>query len=119
MERWVFKWFPCLMESFVMFLCDKNRLCVTLHFRNAGFTTAPFLSIATAAWSGQAATSEDHGLEPSSIYSWSILEHEFFCLGRLGSQGSKGKKVDLRNSEQLLRVVFSTFSGQNKHLKKN
>ena len=51
-------------------------------------------------------------LEPSSIYSWSIghiLEHKFFCLGRLGSQGSKGKKVDLRNSEQLLRVVFSTF----------
>ena len=58
---------------------------------------------------------------PSSIYSWSIghiLEHEFFCLGHLGSQGSKGKKVDLRNSEQLLRVVFSTFGGQNKHLKK-
>ena len=52
---------------------------------------------------------------PSSMYSWSIshiLEHEFFCLGRLGSQGSKGKKVDLRNSEQLLRVVFSTFGGQ-------
>ena len=47
--------------------------------------------------------------------SWSIghiLEHEFFCFGRLGSQGSKGKKVDLRNSEQLLRVVFSTFGGQ-------
>ena len=63
MERWVFKWFPCLMESFVMFLCDKNRLCVTLHFRNAGFTTAPFLCIATAAWSGKAAASEDHGLE--------------------------------------------------------
>ena len=41
---------------------------------------------------------------PSSIYSWSIghiLEHEFFCYGRLGSQGSKEKKVDLRNSEQL------------------
>jgi hypothetical protein len=33
-------------------------------------------------------------------------------LGRLGSQGSKEKKVDLRNSEQLLRVVFSTFCGQ-------
>ena len=52
---------------------------------------------------------------PSSIYSWSIghiLEHEFFCFGRLGSKGSKGskgKKVDLRNSEQLLRVVFSTI----------
>ena len=60
-------------------------------------------------------------VDPNSIYSWSIdhiLEHEFFCLGRLGSQGSKGKKVDLRNSKQLLRVFFSTFGGQNKHLKK-
>ena len=58
---------------------------------------------------------------PSSIYSWSIghiLEHEFFCLGHLGCAGSKGKKVDLRNSEQLLRVVFSTFWGQKKILKK-
>ena len=30
------------------------------------------------------------GRNPSSIYSWSIsqdLEHEFFCLGRLGSSG--------------------------------
>ena len=54
---------------------------------------------------------------PSSIYSWSIgyiLEHDFFCLGHLGC---KGKKVDLRNSEQLLRVVFSTFGGQNEHFK--
>ena len=63
-------------------------------------------------------------MSPSSIYSWSIghiFDHEFFCLGRLGSlgsQGSKGKKVDLRNSGQLLRVGFSTFGGQNKHLKK-
>ena len=51
-------------------------------------------------------------LNPSSIYSWSIghiLEHDFFCLGHLGCAGSKEKKVDLRNSEQLLRVVFSTF----------
>jgi hypothetical protein len=58
-------------------------------------------------------------LNPSSKDSWSIghiLEHEFYCFGRLGS---KGKKVDLRNSEQLLRVVFSTFGGQNKHFKKN
>ena len=57
---------------------------------------------------------------PSSIYSWSIdhiLEHEFFCSGRLGSQGSKEKKVDLSFYEQLLRVVFSTFCGQKK--KKN
>ena len=54
---------------------------------------------------------------PSSIYSWSIghiLEHELFCLGHLGCAGSKGKKVDLRNSEQLFRVVFSTFGGQKK-----
>ena len=49
-------------------------------------------------------------VKPSSIYSWSIghiLEHEFFCLGRLGSSGRKEKKVDLSYSEQLLRVVFS------------
>ena len=57
----------------------------------------------------------------SFVYSWSIghiLEHEFFCLGRLGSHGKKEKKVDLRNSDQLLRVVFSTFGGQNKHFQK-
>ena len=61
-----------------------------------------------------------HPLDPSSIYSWSIghiLEHEFWCLGRLGSQGSKDKKVDLRNSEQLFRVFFSTFGGQKKKFK--
>ena len=53
---------------------------------------------------------------PSSIYSYSIghiLERKFFCLG---SQGSKVKKVDLRNSEQLLRVVFSTFCEQKKNI---
>ena len=52
------------------------------------------------------------GENPSFIYSWSIshiLEHEFFCLGRLGSSGSKGKKVDLSYTEQLLRVFFSIF----------
>jgi hypothetical protein len=57
---------------------------------------------------------------PSSIYSWSIshiLDHEFFCLGCLGTSGSKGKKVDLSFSEQLLRVVFSTFCGQKTSLK--
>ena len=51
------------------------------------------------------------------MYSWSIghiLEYEFFCLGHLGCAGSKGKKVDLSFSEQLLRVVFSTFWGQKK-----
>ena len=60
------------------------------------------------------------GWRPSSIYSWSIghiLEHEFFCLGHLGSSGSKEKKVDLSYSEQLLRVVFSTFCGQKIFLK--
>ena len=57
---------------------------------------------------------------PSSIYSLSIghiLEHEFFCLGHLGCAGSKEKKVDLSFSEQLLRVVFSTFGGQKKKKK--
>ena len=52
---------------------------------------------------------------PSSIYSWSIgriLEHEFFCLGRLGSSGSKGKKVDLSFSEHLLRGFFQLFVGK-------
>ena len=59
----------------------------------------------------------DARLSPSSIYSCSIghiLEHEFFSLGRLGSSGSKEKKVDLSYSEQLLRVVLSTFCGQKK-----
>ena len=53
-------------------------------------------------------------LSPSSIYSWSIshiLEHEFLYLGRLGSPGSK-EKVDLSFSENLLRVIFSTFCGE-------
>jgi hypothetical protein len=69
-------------------------------------------------------TEEDNkkGKNPSSILSVSIghiLEHEFFCLGRLGSQGSKGEKVDFRNSAQLLRFFFfSIFGGQNKHFKK-
>jgi hypothetical protein len=54
---------------------------------------------------------------PSSIYSWSvshILIHEFFYLDCLGSTGSKEEIVDLRFSEQLLRMVFSTFYGQEK-----
>jgi hypothetical protein len=39
-------------------------------------------------------------------------------LGRLSSSGSRGKKkVDLSFSEQLLRVVFSTFCGQKINLK--
>ena len=57
---------------------------------------------------------------PSSIYSWSIighiLEHEFLCLGRLGSSGSKEKKVHLSYSEQLLRVFFFNFLWAKKNL---
>ena len=34
------------------------------------------------------------------------MEHEFFCLGRLGS---KEIKVDLSFSDQLLRVIFSNI----------
>ena len=45
------------------------------------------------------------------------MEHEFLCLGCLYSQGNKGKKMDFRFSEQLLRVVFSTFCGQFKKKK--
>ena len=55
--------------------------------------------------------------DPSSIYICSlshILEHEFFRLDCLGSQGSKEKKVDLSFSEQLLRMFFSTFCWQKK-----
>ena len=42
-----------------------------------------------------------------SIYSWSIghiLEHEFFCCGRLGSQGSKEKKSGFEE-------FWATFEG--------
>ena len=49
---------------------------------------------------------------PFPYHFWSIghnFEHEFFCLGRLGSQVIKGKEVDLRFSEQLLRVIFQHF----------
>ena len=62
------------------------------------------------------------GHSHNSVYSWSIghiLEHEFFCLGRLGSQGSKEKKVDLRNSEQLLRVFFFQLFEGKKKIQKN
>ena len=33
-------------------------------------------------------------------------------FGPFGQSGQEGKKVDWRNSEQLLRVAFSTFCGQ-------
>ena len=41
--------------------------------------------------------------------------HEFFCLGHLGSSGSKEKKVNLSFSEQLLRVFFQLFVGKPVH----
>ena len=47
----------------------------------------------------------------SSIYGWSIghtLEHEFFCLGRLGSSGSKGKR-GFEFFWATFREFFSTF----------
>ena len=46
------------------------------------------------------------GTEPSSIYSWSvghILEHGFFCLGHLGSSGSKKKSG--------FELLWATFEG--------
>ena len=50
-------------------------------------------------------------VRPSFIYSWSIrhiLEHEFFCLVCSGSYGRKKMSI----SEQVLRVVLSTFCEQ-------
>ena len=35
-------------------------------------------------------------------------------FGPFGQSGQQWKKVDFRNSEQLLRLVFSTFCGQKK-----
>ena len=37
-------------------------------------------------------------------------------FGPFGQSGQKGKKVDLRNSEQLLRVVFQPFVGKKKKI---
>ena len=61
--------------------------CNAFNFRMHELIFAPRWSLNIKLWK--------FGSCPSSIYSWSIghiLEHEFFCLGRLGSQGSKGKK---------------------------
>ena len=52
----------------------------------------------------------------SSLYSWSIsqiLEHEFFCLGHLGSSGSK-KKSEFEFFWSTFKGVFFTFCGQKK-----
>ena len=62
-----FKRFPRSLEQFFLSLGQNN-------FGNK----IPFLLFKKKEW------------VPSSIYSWSknhILEHEFFCLGRLGSSG--------------------------------
>ena len=56
-------------------------------------------------------------LIPSSIYSQSvghILEQEFHVWAICAVRVVRRKKVDLRNFEQLKRVVFSTFCGQKK-----
>ena len=45
----------------------------------------------------------------SSIYSWSILEHEFFCLGRLGSSGHYGKKEGFEFFWATFESVFFNF----------
>ena len=55
-------------------------------------------------------------LEMHLFFSIQLVHRSHFGTGifLFGPLSSKGKKVDLRNSEQLLRVVFSTFCGQNK-----
>ena len=67
-------------------MSTKSRY--TLVFAHVPFIVFAPQKVHTAQW-------EIFTFFPSSIYSWSkdhILEHEFFCLGRLGSQGNKGKK---------------------------
>ena len=54
---------------------------------------------------------------PSSIYSCSlghILEHEFFCLGRLGSSGSKERKWIWVILSNFWKWVFQLFAGKKK-----
>ena len=57
---------------------------------------------------------------PSSIYSCSIghiLEHEFFCLGRLGSSGSKEKKRIWVILSNFWKWFFQLFAGKKKKSK--
>ena len=57
---------------------------------------------------------------PSSIYSWSIghiLEHEFFSLGRLCSQGSKEKKSGFEVFGATFEGVFFNFVRSKKMVK--
>ena len=91
--------------------CKLLRLCAisALQISKNHFATFDFFVKTKLVLTVWVSTSlSKFGYSPS----WSIghiLEHEFFCCGRLGSQGSKEKKVDLRNSEQLFRVVFFNF----------
>ena len=58
---------------------------------------------------------------PSSIYSWSIghiLEHEFFCFGRLGSKGSKEKKCIWGFLSNFLGWFFQIFGVKTSFWKK-
>ena len=97
-------------------------MCVTLHFRNAGFTTAPFLCIATAAaWSGQTAASEDHGLKHGHLYIGQLCRHFVFrqvdIMGRNTWDPNYAQALDfldhiffnLKNSGQDLSNEGSNF----------
>ena len=53
-------------------------------------------------------------VDPSAIYSWSIGHINSSVWAVLAVRAVREEKVDLRNSEQLFRVVFSTFGGQQK-----
>ena len=51
-------------------------------------------------------------ITPVLIYSRSIshiLEHEFFCLGRLGSSGQKGKKNGFEFFRETFEGAFQLF----------
>ena len=110
------------MANRVRFMCAQNVHKFFFDIIKAQRVRAQTQSIDHLIWSDfrPIIFSSNFRIYPSSIYSWSIghiLEHEFFCLGHLGCAGSRRKKVDLSFSEQLLRVVFSTFWGKKKFQK--
>ena len=64
-------------------------------------------------------THEAVGTPPSSIYSWSIghiLKLEF-CLGHLGSQGSRGKKSGSEEFCENFEGGFFNFWWSKQHFK--
>ena len=90
-----------LYEIFKVLKIPKRRVSAETIFGNTVFAFCPQKSIAPAISSFL-----DFLVNPPVPYTV-VLQATFW--GRLGSSGSKEKKVDLSYSEQLFRLVFSTF----------